>query len=60
MNRQLKVKKLYSMNPFRYKMMTLADASDEYAEYLANVLNNATSKDKIVFKTFTNWLETEI
>jgi hypothetical protein len=60
MNKQIKVKKLVSLNPTKFKTINLATASTNYAIYLLNCIAEAPSEDDIEFKTFIGWLETEI
>lgn len=54
----LYVKKIWSLNPTKYKYMTLEKATKEYNEYLGNWQGYILYKSNP--KTFKNWLQTEI
>jgi len=53
---KLYVRKLVSLNPDRYEKISLKKAIKEYARYC----NNARDDNRPDYKTFDNWLETEI
>jgi hypothetical protein len=56
MNNKILVKKICSLNPTRYKKITLKEASDRYRIYLDYFINDRDFQ----YKPFTEWLESEI
>lgn len=63
------VRKIWSLNPSKYKEMRLDEASEQYAEYLKayhckTFINEAENYTEIFdhagVKTFLEWLLTEI
>jgi hypothetical protein len=56
MNNKTTVKKICSLNPTKFKKMNLKKASDKYADYI----NYFVTKKDYSFKTFTEWLNSEI
>lgn len=56
MNKKQTVKKVYSLNPKRFKSVNLVKASNQYADYI----NYFIKDNDYSFKTFVQWLETEI
>lgn len=51
------VKKIWSLNPTKYKFILLFEALKKYDEYLANFKKPEHSSD---WKSFEDWLTTEI
>jgi hypothetical protein len=71
MNQAIHVKKLVSLNPTKFKKITLGEASKKYFWYVGNIVNNHIVPNAVTggrnsmpaiptMKTFTDWLETEI
>lgn len=57
---KLYVKKIDSLNPTRWSLITLNDAIEMYEDYIKAVINSEYFiKDK-TFKTFNQYLKTEI
>jgi hypothetical protein len=54
-NKKILVKKLWSLNPTKYKKITLKDASNQYDEYVSLCV-----LERFSFKTFIDWLGSEI
>lgn len=52
----LYVKKLYSLNPDKYKYIRIETATDNYSRYVANCIDTGHNE----WKTFEQWLKTEI
>lgn len=57
MNNQIKIKKIWSLNPTKYKTITLKEASKNYSEYVNHMVKKHKGEN---IKSFIQWLETEI
>ena len=60
MNYKIKVKKIWSLNPTKYKLINLDEASGKYAEYISHCIENHLKEKDFIIKSFVDWLETEI
>lgn len=56
MKTKLFVKKIWSLNPSKYKFMPLDRATDDYSRYVASCIDAGYRE----WKTFDQWLRTEI
>ena len=56
MNNKILVKKICSLNPTKYKKIALKEASEQYQKYLGYFIQDRDFQ----YKSFINWLETEI
>jgi hypothetical protein len=56
MNKKIIVKKIWSLNPTKYKKITLEEASRRYFKYMSYFI----CKQDYMYKSFTEWLESEI
>jgi len=60
MNKQIIVKKVWSLNPTIYKEMTLKEASEQYFDWCEYVIAPIHFHSGELTKSFIEWLETEI
>lgn len=54
------VKKIYSLNPTKYKYITFRQAEKDYYFYVQCFIGAVQKGTKLNLKTFTQWLRTEI
>lgn len=56
MNKNILVKKIWSLNPTKYKKISLEEASAVYGIYISYFIK----RSDLNFKSFVEWLESEI
>lgn len=59
---EMYVKKIWSLSPDEYMFITLKEATARYEQYIQSwdKANKERPESKLYFKTFEEWLDTEI